>query len=224
MSNLTTYVAAIDQFVQGTIPLATADKNLAVAQAVKTHSRHKPVVVVEDVDGDGGFDYALDDLDDWSDGVSVVRQVEYPVDDDDETADIVDDDNWTIYAKPDGEVLRFLYATPDADEDVRITYTAMHECPASGTCTVSGYDEEAVQALAAGFFCEMLATYFSQDQDSTIAADSVDHSSKAKNYAARAKALKKIYFDHVGVKPDGPAPAGFTVAKAPETDRVRLSH
>lgn len=198
MSTQQTYIDAIDQFVQGEIPLVDSDKVLAIAQAIKTHSRHNPRIVAEDVDGDGSFDYAVSGLASWSEGFSVIKQVEYPVDDDDETPDILQDDAWMMYRKPAGRVLRFLADTPSADEDLRVTYTALHTCTGLA-CTVDDYDEEAVQALAAGFFCDMLATYFSQDQDSTIAADSVEHSSKAKNYAARARTLKKMYYDHMGV-------------------------
>jgi len=51
-----------------------------------------------------------------------------------------------------------------------------------------------------------LATYYAQSGDSSIGADSVDHKSKAKEYAARAKAYRTIYFDHLGIA-EGKTPA-----------------
>lgn len=205
MSNRQEYIDAIGQMVQGEIPLGEADKILAINMAVKSHSRHRPLIVVEDETGNGGFDYALTLLASWADGFSVITQVEYPVDDTDETPDILQDDEWMIYAKPSGEVLRFKEDKPLATESFRVTYTALHTCT-DDACTVKGFDNEAVQALAAAYFCEMLATYYAQAGDSTIGADSVDHKSKAAEYAARARAYKKFYYDHIGAK-EGETPA-----------------
>jgi hypothetical protein len=200
------YIAAVGQLVQGeTGPIGEADKILAVNMAVKEHSRHRPRIVVEDEDGTGGFDYAVSGLASWSDGFSVISQVEYPVDDTDETPDILQDDAWIMYDKPAGKYLRFLEDKPATDEDFRVTYTALHICT-DASCTIKSVDDEAVQVLAASYFCDMLATYYAQSQDSTIQADSVDHTSKSRDYAARAKSYRKYYFDHLGIE-EGKAPA-----------------
>jgi len=229
MTVIAGYITAVGYLAPGTYPWTGADltakETLAVTMALKTHSKHRPRVIVEDVTGDGGFDYDLSDLVAWSPGFSVVRRVEYPVDDTDEDADVLDEDAWEIYSTPDGDFIRFLEDTPEADEEFRVTYTAPHDFSGEASaCTVKTFDEEAVQALAASQFLRMLSVYHSQDQESTIAADSVDHRSRAVEYRSQAKMMAQVYYDHVGVKPDGPAPAGFTIAKAPETDRVRLVH
>ena len=127
------------------------------------------------------------------------------MDDTDEAAAILQDDAWKIYQKPAGKVLRFLEHTPETTEDIRIAYTALHTCT-DAACTAQSNDEEALQILAASIFCDMLAAYFAQTQDSTIQADSVDHKSKASEYAGRARAYRKMYFDHLGVK-EGETPA-----------------
>jgi len=184
--------------VAGELPLGQAEKILAISQAMKEHSRYRPRIVVEDETGDGGFDYAISDLEHWKSGFSVIKTVEYPVDDDDETPDILEDDQWTIYKKPAGDYLRFLEDTPAATESFRVTYTSYHTCT-DAACTVEDYDEEAVQALAAGYFCSMLSAYYAQNQDSTIGADVVDHRSKSQEYAARAKACRAMYFAQIGV-------------------------
>lgn len=200
------YITAIDGMVGGEIPLDEADKIAAINMAVKRHSKNKPRKVVEDFDGDGGFDYAISSFTAWSDGFSTIRQVEYPVDDDDETPDILQEDQWMIYEKPAGKQLRFLDEKPTATEDFRVTYTALHTCTDTA-CTVEAFDEEAVQALAAAFFCNMLATYYAQNQDSTIDADSVDHTSKSRDYAARAKMYMKQYNDQMGIQDGKPKAA-----------------
>lgn len=199
MSTRQEYITAIGSLVPGELPLGEAEKILAISMAVKEHSRHRPHVVVEDEAGDGGFDYAVSDLASWASGFSVIKTVEYPVDDDDETPDILQDDAWMMYEKPAGKFLRLLEDTPAADESMRVTYTAVHACT-DLSCTVEDYDEESVQALAAAHFCTMLSAYYAQTQDSTINADSVDHSSKGREYAARTKTYRAVYFAHIGVK------------------------
>jgi hypothetical protein len=199
MSTRQDYITAIGNLAGSELPLGETEMILAISQAIKEHARHRPRVIVEDESGDGGFDYAVTDLASWSSGFSTIKQVEYPVDDTDENPDILQDDAWMVYEKPAGKCLRFLEDTPEATESFRVTYTAVHTCT-DAACTVEDFDEEAVQALCAGYFCEMLATYYAQNQDATIDADSVDHTSKSRDYAARAKAYRTMYFNHLGSK------------------------
>jgi hypothetical protein len=209
MTVLSDYIDTMKSLVPGNLPLGDAAMQIAVRLALAEHGKHKPRVVVEDADGDGGFDYALTGLAEWSAGFSHVRQVEYPVDDDDATADILDAADWEIYEKPAGKQLRFLEDKPTATESFRVTYTAPHACTDSA-CTVSAADNDAVMTLAAGEFCEMLATHFAQSGDSTIQADTVDHKSRAAEYAGRARAYKAMYRNHMGVQDGKPAPASGT--------------
>lgn len=201
-------MTAITNLVSGgnDLPLGSAEKYLAVALAVKEYSKNVPRIVVEDVTGDSGFDYPLSSsLTYYSDGFSSIQSVEYAVDDTDETPDILQSDEWMIYQKPAGKVLRFLEDTPDTDESFRVTYTALHTCTDSA-CTVKDIDDEIVQMLSAAYFCEMLSTYYAQSTDSTIQADSVDHKSKAAEYAVRGRMYRKLYFVHLGIK-EGGSPA-----------------
>lgn len=199
MRTLQDYITAIGHLVGGEIPLGETEKIFAISAALKKYSAAKPRIVAEDEAGTGSFDYALTLLAEWLEGFSAIRTVEYPVDDASEDASILSAGAWQIYQKPAGKYLRLLEDTPAATESLRITYTALHTCT-DAACTVPAHDEEAVQILAAALFCDMLAAYFSQTQDSTIQADSVDHKSKASEYAARARAYRKMYFDHLGVK------------------------
>jgi len=209
MSTRQDYITAIGNFVGGELPLGEAEKIVCINKAVKRYSGDRPRIVPEDVDGDGGFDYPVADLASWDDEFSSIKSVEYPVDDTEAAAAVLQDDAWCIYRTPAGKVLRFLEDTPDADDDIRITYTALHLCT-DAQSTIPGVDEEAVQMLAAALFCEMLATYYSQDQDSTIGADSVDHKSKADQYSRRAKTYRAEYFSHLGIKEGEALPASVT--------------
>ncbi len=214
MSTRQDYITAIGHLVGGELPLGEPERIFAINAALKKYSGHRPRVVSEDEDGNASFDYALSLLADWTEGFSVIKSVEYPVDDTEEIASILQDDAWQIYQKPAGKYLRLLEDTPAATEDLRITYTALHTCT-DAACTVPSYDEEALQTLAASIFCDMLAAYFAQQQDSTIQADSVDHKSKASEYAGRARAYRKMYFDHLGIK-EGETPAA-SVTKDQDT-------
>lgn len=209
MSTKQDYITAIGNLVAGDLPLGEPERIFAINKAVKKYSADSPREVTEDEAGDGGFDYALTILAAWSEKFSSIKKVEYPVDDTAENANVLADDAWQIYKKPAGSYLRLLEATPAATEAMRITYTALHVCD-DAQCTIPAVDEEAVQILAAAVFCDMLATYYAQSQDSTIQADSVDHKSKAAEYAARARSYRKEYFDHMGIVPGAAAAASVT--------------
>jgi hypothetical protein len=217
------YITAIGLLVGGGLPLGEAEKIYAINAALKKYSGHRPRIVVEDEDGNGSFDYLLTLLADWTEGFSTIKSVQYPVDDTDAEAAVLGDDAWQIYRKPAGKYLRLLADTPETTEDIRIAYTALHTCT-DAACTVPSYDEEALQILAASIFCDMLAAYFAQTQDSTIQADSVDHKSKASEYAARARAYRKMYFDHLGIK-EGETPAASVTRDQPGNwGAARMTH
>lgn len=209
MSVKSDYIQAIGELVPGDYSLGEAEKIKAIDKALVTHSRNKPRKIAEDVTGAGTHEYALASLTYWEDEFSQVKLVEYPVDDNDEDKDYLEEDDWTIYQKPAGYYLHFLNDTPQATETIRVFYTARHTCTDSA-CTVPSADEEAVQALAASYFCRMLAAKYAQDQDSTIAADSVDHSSKRREYEAQAKAYRKEYNEHMNIDENRPKPACAT--------------
>jgi hypothetical protein len=210
MSTLSDFTAALDDLAPGSHPVDTGDlddmRAKAVAKAMDTHGKHRPRMVVEDVSGTGGFDYALADLASWSDGMSAVSQVEYPVDDTDENTAMLEGNDWMIYTKPAGNVLRLLNAKPAATESIRITYTARHSCTVTD-CTVAAADEEAVQSLAAAYYCKMLAAVYALDQDSTIAADTVNQGPRHRAFMELSAKYRAEYDDHMGITPGKPKPA-----------------
>jgi hypothetical protein len=180
------------------LPLGEPEKIFAIDTAVKKYSGHRPREISEDEVGNGTRDYAISLLAEWAEGFSEITGVEYPID-----TPLIDDE-WSIIHKPAGFYLR-IADSPAASQSMRIFYEALHTCT-DDACTIPAYDEAAVQMLAAALFCEMLAAYFAQNQDSTIMADAVDHKSKSAEYQARAKAYRANYFSHLGIK-DGENPA-----------------
>jgi hypothetical protein len=203
------YITAISNLVSGDLPLGETEKIFAINMAIKTYSLTRPRFVVEDEDGANGIDYLLTLLADWVDGFSVIKVVEYPLDDDEAAVNVLQDDAWQIYQKPTGKCLRFLEDKPSAAEDFRVAYTSLHICT-DDACTIPLIDEGAVQMLAAATFCDMLAAYYAQTSDSTIMADSVDHKSKASEYASRARTYRQQYLNHLGIKEGSVAPASVT--------------
>jgi hypothetical protein len=209
------YITAIGSFVSGDLPLGEAEKILAINKAIKRYSLDRILEIADDIPGNGGYDYALTLLASWIEGFSTIQKIEYPVSNDlYDNSNVLTDDAWMIYLKPAGKVIRLLEDQPATTEILRITYTTLHLCDDT-QCTIPTGDEEAVQMLAAGGFCDMLATYYSQDQDSTIKADSVDHKSKAADYAARAKTYRQQYFNHLGIQEGQVIPASSSRAVQP---------
>lgn len=207
MNTLEEYLSAINDLVPGTHPRGEPEKLKAINKALALHSKYRPRRIVEDMAGTGSFDYALGGLAAWSEGFSVVLQVEYPVDDECEEPNVLEEDDWTIYEKPAGKCLRFPGEKPKAGESIRVTYTAPHLFNVDDAASVASTDIEAVETLAAAFFCRQLAAAYAQDQDSTIRADSVDHSSKRREYEAQAQKYRREYNEALGIEEGKPKPA-----------------
>ena len=110
-------------------------------------------------------------------------------------------------------------------DTVRAAYTARQLLDIAND-TIPAADREAVSSWAAALLLDQLASLFSGDSDSTIQADSVDPNSKAREYAARAKAARKRYFDELGIDPKKTVPASATVdLDLPSSrNRDRLTH
>jgi hypothetical protein len=110
-------------------------------------------------------------------------------------------------------------------EMVRATYTIAHVLDAAED-TVPVGDQEPVASYAAAMLLDMLASLYSGDSDSTIQADSVNHQSKAGEFAARARTLRKRYFDDLGIDQKRNQAAGVVVNldMASSLGRDRLTH
>lgn len=187
----------------------------AVAAALAKYSKDRPGDLVDDVAGAGTHDVGLPES--WVEEFSRVKAVEYPVGRVPEA--LLRPSEWRIYRAPTGPFLRLIYAAPPAGSLVRVTITV----PRAEADIVSG-DLDAVACLAASFCCETLANLFAQTSDPTIAADVVNYRTKSGEFAARAKRLRQLYLDHLGIDADGGTAASLTTAAAPATDRIRMTH
>lgn len=187
----------------------------AIDAALERYGKHLTRELVKDVPGGGSHDVELPA--EWVEEFSRVVRVEYPVDE--VPAVLLDADRWHIYQAPAGPVLRLLDEEPLETESVRLTITV----PRAEANILQG-DLDAVASLAASYCCETLANLFAQSSDPTIAADAVNYRSKSGEFSRRAKRLSELYHQHLGIDPEGPAPAAAVVAQAPAPVRGRLTH
>lgn len=79
----------------------------------------------------------------------------------------------------------------------------------------------AVTALAASLCCQAIATKYSRSSDSIITADSVDHLSRAREFAARAREYRAQYETQLNIgkqaeEKGGPAGVVIDVPSSPE--------
>ncbi|HNP80131.1 MAG TPA: hypothetical protein PKN47_01610 [Nitrospira sp.] len=216
MSTLTTFQTLFDDRVRVTAaPFTSQQKERAIQQALKEYAQVRPAVAAQDYAGDGAtFDLALPTG--WQDGLSTIRQIEYPAGQ--RIPSLLQNDDWGFYVAPAGKKIRLLSITPSTGETTRVTYTTPHLIDAVSS-TVSALDEEAVADLAASIGLTDLAAAFANTQSPTITADSVNYADKSRTYLDIAEKLKLRYRKHLGLdqQSDAPPTGGFV-----EQDR-RLS-
>ena len=201
---LADYRTKLDQVLKDLAgSLTPADKDAAIQEAVVWHSRHEPQKKLQDLTG-GGLTVEVAVASDFIEEFSTVRSIEYPQGK--RPPELLEKgEDYLLYKKPTGLFIQFQF-TPDTTKTARVTYTALHVV--SGTVgTIPDHRFDAVCNLAGAVGCQWLANRFSQQGDSTIGADSVDHKSKAAELANRARELEKSYMKALGITDLGGPPA-----------------
>jgi hypothetical protein len=191
----------------------------ALDEAARRYSKDRPRVLVADCLSTG--DCLLTPPADWEASSRIVA-LEWPVDA--VPPSIRRPGDFVPYAHPTGAKLQCRAVQPPAaGETVRVTFTASHLLTDSDD-TIPSEDRAAVAALAASALLEQLAVATAGDTDSTIPSDSVDHKTMSDRYAARARAVRKVYDDHLGALDAGgarPAGASAEVGLAGRTGLLR---
>lgn len=202
--SLPDYQRITDELVRDAAGKLTADeRNRALAMAVARYGRDRPRTKVQDVTGDGTRALALPAA--WEADFSAIRAIEYP------TGNIPPTllEDWALYQGTSSTVIHLASAVASGAA-ARVTFTIAPVLTMSAD-TIPAADREAVCAWAAALLCDQLAALYSNQQDSTLGADAVDHRSKATEYAARARNLRQRYHDELGIDPKRSAPAGVVV-------------
>ncbi|SBW12002.1 conserved hypothetical protein [uncultured Alphaproteobacteria bacterium] len=193
----------VDTLVPLTLGDLTAeDRDQAIALAVTRYAADRPRTLVVDVAAGGAF-LALPAG--WVEGVSSISGIECPPD----AVPPRPIDGWCVEQGLDGRRIRLPYS-PAADATVRIAFTAPHVVDET-TDTIPAVDREAVANWAAALLLDALSNRFAGDRTPTIASDSVDHASKTRDFAARARTARQLYLDHLGIDPKRNNAAGVVM-------------
>jgi len=186
--------------------ITTADRDRAINLAIERYSKDRPQEKTQDVTPADANHLPLPAA--WETDFSELRSLEYPIGN--VPASVIGQERYGFYRSPTALQIQLLDAVAVAANNVRATYTIRHVVsPTADTIPVG--DREPVACWAAAVLCEELAALYSGNTDSTIQADNVQQTSKAQEYAARAKQLRKRYIDELGIDEKRSQPAGVVV-------------
>lgn len=219
LADYQTLVTALVRDDTGKITLA--DRDVAIDLAAKRYSGDRPRVLAADVVSDGTNLLPLPAG--WIAEMSRVVSLEYPIGDAPPT--FIPADTYRLYTSPTVTKIQLDRAIASG-QSVRASFTARHLLDA-GNDTIAIDDREAVACWASALLLDQLAAQFSGDRFATITADAVDHASKGRDYAFRAAANRKRYFDALGIDPKKTAAAGVVVNLTPADSlgqTQRLTH
>ena len=220
-------IAELQQLVAGHLQdtagkLPSGDLTAAIEEAlVGRYSKDRPLVVVEDLTGDGAtYEWDLAAVSGWQNGFSQVVRIEYPQGE--RVPTYLEGDEWMIYESPTGRFLRFTFV-PANSKTARVHFTAWHAVDASSLPDADFY---AVGALAAALAARRLAAIYAQTGDSSIGADTVNYRTKSQEYLALARRLEQDYENLLGTDPERTAPAASRTAdwKGETAGGDRLTH
>lgn len=192
----------------GTVPA------LVQRAIIERYSQDAPLEIVSDVQGNGTnyLDLPIapgegNDLPVFEPNFSVLKSIEYPIGQ--QPPQMVLDSDFRVYRTPQGYKVLINFDTPGPTDTARMTWTARHLADGS---TVPDKDFYAVVDFVASLGAEKLATFYVGTGDASIQADVVNYRSKSQEMLTVAKALRKRYFNHMGV--DENAAGGDEVAPA----------
>ena len=189
-----------------TSKITAADVDQAIQLAVERYSKDRPRMEVEDlVAASAGHVLPMPTA--WVADFSALHSLEYPIDE--QPRCFMEAGEFWIYSAPGGDQIEVDSSLPSA-ASVRASFTIKHVVSGVEDTTPPS-DREPIAAWAAAILLDQLASLFSGDSDSTIKADSVDHNSKAEEYAKRARDARRRYFNELGVDTKRPVPAGVVV-------------
>lgn len=200
--------------------IVTAEKDRAIQLAVQRYSKDRERIKVEDVATTAANKLPLPPA--WETDLSEIRSLECPIGS--VPPEVIATDRYGFYRDTSALYVQLLDAL-NVGTLVRVTYTIAHVVSAVAD-TIPVKDREPVACWAAATLCDELAAFYSGGTDSTIQADSVQSRSKAQEYSTRAAALRKRYFNELGLEDKRAAPAGTVVTLRSEDSRgqARLTH
>lgn len=218
LSDFQTFVA--DLVRDDASDISDVQRDKAITAAVLRYSKDAPVIKMVEVIATGGNFLNLPA--EWIDDFSQLQSVEYPVGN--VPPNKLSNDEYDVQLTPTGKKIAHKYSFSTGAK-VWLEITVRHTL-SDVADTIPIDDREAVCCLAGANLCDQLATKYSGDTNSSINADSVNHQSKAAEYAARARALRKRYTDELGIdtKRNKSACAVVAMKNTDSRGRDRLTH
>lgn len=186
--------------------IITAERDRAITAAVERYSKDRPRETAEDLTPTSANVLPLPSA--WVTDFSTLLSLEYPIGTVPPT--LIERDRYDFYRNTSTLVIQLLDAVAVAASNVRATFTIKHTLTTLAD-TIPVGDREPLACFAAAICCEQLAAFYSGGTDSTIQADSVESKSKAADYAARARNLRKRYLDELGIDDKRNVPSGVVV-------------
>lgn len=199
----------IDDFAEAMKPIIHDDASKLAADELRRfaqqaivgrYSQDSSLELVSDIAGNGTYFLDLPEAPEDQYGVfdpefSVIKSLEYPIER--TPRELLLDADYAVYRKPSGYTIQVESIAPTNNEIVRCTWTSRHKDDGS---TVPDKDYFAVVDFAASLALEALASMYIQTGDAAIAADTVNYRTKSQEYLAMAKAVRRRYFNHLGVE------------------------
>jgi hypothetical protein len=178
------------------------------------YSVDAPLELVSDVDGNGTNYLDLPvapgeggNLPVFEPTFSILKSIEFPIGQ--QPPQLVLDSDFRIYRTPQGYKVLINFDTPGPTDTARMTWTARHLADGS---TIPDKDFYALVDFAGSLAAEWLASFYVGTGDASMQADVVNYRSKSQEMLTVAKALRKRYYNHMGV--DETASGGNEVAPA----------
>lgn len=165
-----------------------------LAEAVRHYSRYAPRLRVRDYLADGtAFDFDLPA--DWASNFSRVRQIEYPLGE--QEPQLLESDDYLLYFGAGGYVLR-LFDTPTSGKTVRVIYTIPHSLNLQED-TIPPSHRRPVVCLAAALVAHNLAAKYAGFTDPSLTADVINYRTKQREYTEIARQLESCFYTFFGV-------------------------
>lgn len=167
---------------------------------IQRYTLDRPLEVVSDIQGNGtnylGLPVApgAGTVPVFEPEWSILKSLEFPIGQ--QPPQMILDSDFRVYRTPTGYQILINFDTPGPTDSLRATWTARHLPDGS---TVPDADFFAVVDFAGSLAAEKLASFYVGTGDTTVNADVVNYRSKSSEMLSIAKALRKRYFNHMGI-------------------------
>ncbi len=170
-----------------------ADRILWLDQAARQYSKARPLIITDTLVGDG-TEQTFDTPTSWSKGFSVIDAVEYPINEVPTRFQELDAFVEVVRRGSVDKIITIAITLSNLAE-IRIYYKAQHKIIATGSTPID-VDFDAICQLATSFHALALATFYADNSDASLDADTVDHEEEARRYQDLSDTMYSKYRQH----------------------------